>query len=624
MKKISLSFLLLLTLLSVTKGYSHTKNYQIDKQVTLFSVFKNYTFTALIEQDKTVLTQLAVNQLQRSALTYFPDKQRLHLVSAYVIKPNGKKIEVRKSNIFTRPSSASREAPGFTNSLTTTVVFPQLTPGSKIHIAWKITQFKPSPFGFRAFFQPDFFAETKQSKMIIEAPANLSLKTHVKSPIKFTKEIDDDKQTLTFKVANYPSHLSENYMVSRNDVLPYGMVTSQKSWKAFGEVWRGFFDQRIRVDQKIRVLAKRIVGTQRGLAAARALYDWEINNINYISVTTGQAGSYTPHTPKEILNNGYGDCKDYVTLLASLLKSVGIYSSPVSVSWGSSYTIFPITTPLQVNHAILYLPKYDLFLNPTNRYATFGTLGNLLSNKFALVLSSPIQIKQTPPSFSKNNGYLINSAIKITTEGDIIGKNSIHFYGTTNNDIRNKIANTLSKKKFADRLLTGTQYGGFGDFKSSNPENLNKNMTIKSNWKSRHALPKENSLYFTTPIGIDFYNPNMLRHFLSDSKRKFPEIVGAITLNWSYTIDLPSNFAITRIPESSYLKNKAGSFKSVYRKINNKIFVRRKLIINKNVYSVGEYPALAQLFYFTLNDFHNIFVAAKSTKVKNNVNSKTV
>src|SRR5262249_34597046 len=63
---------------------------------------------------------------------------------------------------------------------------------------------------------------------------------------------------------------------------------------------------------------------------AYAIYEWVNKNIRYLSIVLDRGG-WIPHDATQILANGYGDCKDYTTILNTLLRAKGIESYPVII-----------------------------------------------------------------------------------------------------------------------------------------------------------------------------------------------------------------------------------------------------------------------------------------------------
>ena len=105
----------------------HTVHARVDRDLSSYDVHRDLTWVQVATMDVTLFTQRGIRAHDRSAWTFYPDKQSLDLVEAWVDQPDGTRLPVPASGIFTRPSAATQNAPGFVNSLTTTVVFPPVS-----------------------------------------------------------------------------------------------------------------------------------------------------------------------------------------------------------------------------------------------------------------------------------------------------------------------------------------------------------------------------------------------------------------------------------------------------------------------------------------------------------------
>jgi hypothetical protein len=114
-------------------------------------------------------------------------------------------------------------------------------------------------------------------------------------------------------------------------------------------------------------------GTSDRREQAHRIYDWVSKHIRYVAVFLGNGG-YEPHEAIKILENGYGDCKDHVGLLETLLKAKGIASVPVLIDSGNRYRVPEAATPAAFNHVLSYLPELELYVDSTAGVAPFGTL----------------------------------------------------------------------------------------------------------------------------------------------------------------------------------------------------------------------------------------------------------
>src|SRR5580704_7291694 len=110
-------------------------------------------------------------------------------------------------------------------------------------------------------------------------------------------------------------------------------------------------------------------------------------NIRYVAVYLA-LGLVVPNDATTVLQNRYGDCKDKVTLMSALLAAKGIASETALINFGASYTLPEPPTMLSLNHAIVYLPEFDLYDDPTARYAAFGVLAAETYDKPVLVVGA--------------------------------------------------------------------------------------------------------------------------------------------------------------------------------------------------------------------------------------------
>jgi hypothetical protein len=108
---------------------------------------------------------------------------------------------------------------------------------------------------------------------------------------------------------------------------------------------------------------------------------------------------------------------------------------------------------------------------------------------------------------------------------------------------------------------------------------------------------------FTTPIGIDFANPQLARQYISPAARSFPLVASTVGLAWDYTIELPEGYEITELPTGRAHENSAGTYRSAYRvESDGRLRIQRYLRIGKDVFEAADYPDLRQLLYETVND----------------------
>ena len=196
------------------------------------------------------------------------------------------------------------------------------------------------------------------------------------------KKQENNRQVLHVNLNDFPYVESEMNMVSANDVLPIFAITSTQSWEEIGRIYHDSSLDRQADTDEIRELADSIAGqSQSTTEIAKKIYTWVAQNINYLSVNFNLEDNLVPHKVEEIIRHGYGDCKDQTLLMQTLLKAKGIDSVPALTSWSSSFRDWPVATSMQFNHALLYIPELDVYLNPVTPLSPFGQLDEGLAKQ---------------------------------------------------------------------------------------------------------------------------------------------------------------------------------------------------------------------------------------------------
>lgn len=124
--------------------------------------------------------------------------------------------------------------------------------------------------------------------------------------------------------------------------------------------------------------AELVAGKTTTLDRITALGRFAQSDVRYVAIEIG-IGGYQPHTAAEIFGNHYGDCKDKVTVLGAMLKSIGIDSYYVLASTDRGVIDPKFATGEGFNHAIIAIKLPDDVPTASLRAAIkHPKLGNLL------------------------------------------------------------------------------------------------------------------------------------------------------------------------------------------------------------------------------------------------------
>lgn len=582
----------------------------ITRFVRTYDLHADLTYTETVEADSQLLTPRGIAERERSTFSFYPASQSLKVIEAWVTEPDGSRIPVPDSSRFTRPSAAAQNAPGFTGAMTTTLLYPQLRVGSRTHVVWQLTQKIAPVNGFNVWAEPPLELPVRFGQVVIDAPQSLELHYAARGGFDVTDTATGGARTITATLRNSHAEEEERDMVSTADFQPLFVATSLHRLEDIGSQYYEQAHHKVIVTPDISELAARIVGNRDGEDAARAIYDWVAANIRYVAVYMDPNDGWVPHSSEAVLRAGYGDCKDHVVLMQALLAARGIAADAAVVDWGNRTQPAPLWVP-QFNHAIVYLPQYDRYLNPTNAYARYGTLDPRLAGKLA-VIATPEGglVGHTPPTDPATNVETINSSVRVAADGTLEGSATIAMLPTEESWMRSEVAQADSPEDLADRLLGDTPEGGFGTMRASDPRDLTQPLSVAVSWRSPHAVPLQGAQAFlSVPGGPDPEPASRLREYLSPTgTRRHAMLATAGTFVWNTRITLPPGETVANVPANVSIRNSAGSYAATYRLSGQEIQVSRRLVLLRDVYQADEYPQVQSLVYAPLEDARAVIV----------------
>jgi transglutaminase-like putative cysteine protease len=155
-------------------------------------------------------------------------------------------------------------------------------------------------------------------------------------------------------------------------------VNPRRSWSDVGRWYSQLADPRCASSPQLEAKVRALIAPEPSpLDRVRALAAFMQQQVRYVAVEIG-IGGYQPHSAKDVFSNRYGDCKDKVTLLRTMLRHAGIesYYVLVNATPGVVDPEFPSASPF--NHAIIAVhlpPEASLSdVHSSLRHARLGTL----------------------------------------------------------------------------------------------------------------------------------------------------------------------------------------------------------------------------------------------------------
>lgn len=300
-----------------------------------------------------VQSQAGVKELGQLVFGYSSATEKLDVDYVRVRKPDGRVIETPGSTAQDFAPEVLREAPTYSDYRERHVSVAGLQAGDVLEyhtITQVTTPLAPHEFWYEYSFSKE--AAVHEGRLQIDIPKTRTVK--LKSPErKYETQESGDRRIYTWTVKDsVPERKHDREAIREEpDFTPDVQLTTFADWQQVGQWYANLQGDRVVVDENVRKKAAELTqGAASPTEKARRLYNYVALNIRYVSISFG-VGRLQPHAASEVLQNGYGDCKDKHTLLQSLLRAENIQSYPVLIS--SYRELDPdVPSPAQFNHEI--------------------------------------------------------------------------------------------------------------------------------------------------------------------------------------------------------------------------------------------------------------------------------
>lgn len=324
-----------------------------------------------------ILRRRAVSDWQTATISYSTSVQKLAKLQAYTLKPDGRRLEVPKSNFQVNVDKGrGKDAPVFSDIKTVTIVFPEVSVGDTLVLSYQLSDTQamfPGQFSTLMTFPRSEAYDDVRVRFVV--PNALWVQFEGRQMAQRVEEQGDHRIIeWTYQNRNPARTHRRNYSVYDLEADPGIELSTFHSYRQLAQAYAARAETRAVPTPAVRRLAARLTrGKTTVRAQARALYDWVSTRISYAGNCIGM-GAVVPHDLGVILANRMGDCKDHAVLLQALLAARGIPSVQVLINAGNLYVLPRIPVVSAVNHVINYIPGLNLYVDSTAGGIPFGLL----------------------------------------------------------------------------------------------------------------------------------------------------------------------------------------------------------------------------------------------------------
>jgi transglutaminase-like putative cysteine protease len=546
-----------------------------------------------------------IKQRAQLPLPFSTSLQDLDVLEAYTTTPEGKRIDVTADKILLQQSPQSAGAPMFDDGKVKVVVFPAVEVGSALTVHLRKTQ-KKSLFPGQFSMMEVAWATTdvKSETVTVKAPESLVLHTEAVDMQGGRVATEGGRQVWRWTLHDMAARAPEPSAPGPLDYSPLVSVTTFADFDAAAAAYLERAQPKAKATPSIQKLADEITtGISEPRKQAEALYNWVAKNIRYVAIYL-DFGGVVPHDADSIAAARYGDCKDHVALLEALLAAKGIKSSPVLVNSGGSYLLPKVAvTPGVFDHAITYLPQWNLFLDSTAGVATFGVLPVTEMGKYALVTddgSGHARVMKLPVATPTTDRVEIETHLTIASDGTVKGTSHIENHGVFDWITRSLLGNIQigMEPQVVSQVLAMSGQQGSGTFVHGDTHDLSSPFTYTTSFDLPNLIQLPGPGAVAIPAGFtSFSNIASSLEAFGQPSRGLPATYVGRDVSETTIITLPTNMKISMAPRGVMLANEFGKYSSTYHLDGQMLTIHRDLQINSptGLLTVAQYKVMREL-----------------------------
>jgi tetratricopeptide (TPR) repeat protein/transglutaminase-like putative cysteine protease len=383
-----------------------------------------------------IQSQAGVEEFGQLVFGYSSATEKLEVEYVRARKPDGQVVVTPESTAQDFAPDVLKEAPMYSDYRQRHISVAALQPGDTLEYRTVIRVLTPlaaGNFWYEYTFPKGVLVNEDRLEIDIPKSREVKLKTPTRKP-----EIQEtgERRIYTWVVKDIkPDRGEDRDKDEDEDIGPDVQLTTFTDWHQVAQWYAKLQGERMTLDDSVRKKAQEITkGAGTPTEKASLLYDFVARNVRYVSISLG-VGRYQPHSASDVLQNGYGDCKDKHTLFSALLRAEGIQSYPVMIHSTRKLDV-DVPSPAQFDHVItaarLGTGTGLTWLDTTPEVTPFGLILYQLRNKQAVVASQDSDggLQRTPADspiktfmhFTLTGKFsefgALDASLEVTAQGD--------------------------------------------------------------------------------------------------------------------------------------------------------------------------------------------------------------
>jgi cellulose synthase operon protein C len=575
--------------------------------LTVVKVFQNGLSSRTRQLVIRALSARGVEQSRTQSVQYSPDRQGVRVERARILRQDGTSLESKSES----ERSLSEPWYGLYYDVRAHLVgYPQLAPGDVLELVVRVddsgSNLLSDYFGDYLFLQGT--ARKRHADYVLLGPPGRTFYSATGGPVALARHeerLAGGGTLLRFAGEEVPRLVLEPGTPGWSDLATWVHVSTYADWEGVGRFYWGLVKDQQRVTDEVRKAAQEAIaavpdlpGDEGERLKISAVYRYVLSKTRYVGLEFG-INSFKPYPVETILARRFGDCKDKASLMRALLEALGIDSRLVLLRMKRLGSVEAAPASLSIfNHAILYVPKFDLFLDGTAEF--HGSLELPGDDRGADVLivgpgGVGSRFLRTPEARPQDNGDEVQAHLALAADGSA----SLELHGLTRGvrapEARRSYEAADERKARAEEQLAHGPFPGVKveSVQVSDPLAIERPFELQFSAKvPAFAARGEGGALRFVPFG---QRQALVESLLSLSKRALPlQLPEAATASFSSEIRLPAGYTAA-LPEGAAGEGPQGRWSVEYAQEAGVVKAQLRLELRGGILKPEEYGALREL-----------------------------
>jgi hypothetical protein len=258
------------------------------------------------------------------------EDQRMHLVTAHSIQPDGNRLPVEDRAVIMESPQSDAGNSMYGDRGQIRIIFSAMKPGVVREVLVVTEETSARIAGhFSTLEILGAYWPVRQSRLVLAMPVEVEsrlreTKLGAGLPSVIKAALPDGTRTWTYTKERLAPDYAEGGRPPPDQSGPALFFTTLPDWETFGNWYRALLKERSTLPEPLLSLANEWTrGAKTEADKIKAVLTHVARDVRYTGLEFG-LGGLQPRSPEVVWKTAYGDCKDKSNLVALLLRSLGI------------------------------------------------------------------------------------------------------------------------------------------------------------------------------------------------------------------------------------------------------------------------------------------------------------